>query len=65
KTPKPIVAKLNAEITRILNTQQMRDRIAQQGGESLAGSGDELGRLMREDLKKWSAVARQAGIKPE
>ena len=65
KTPRPVLAKLNGEITRILNTQQMRDRIAQQGGEALGGSGDALGKLMREDLKKWNAVAKQAGIKPE
>jgi tripartite-type tricarboxylate transporter receptor subunit TctC len=65
KTPKPIVAKLNSEITRILKTPQMRDRIAQQGGEAIAGSPDELGKLMRDDLKKWAAVAKQAGIKPE
>ncbi len=65
KTPKPIVAKLNSEITRILKTPQMRDRIAQQGGEAIAGSPEELGKLMRDDLKKWAAVAKQAGIKPE
>ncbi|MGZ5091749.1 MAG: tripartite tricarboxylate transporter substrate binding protein [Burkholderiales bacterium] len=65
KTPKPIIARLNGEITRILNTPQMRDRIAQQGGEAIAGSSDALGKLMRDDQKKWDAVAKQAGIKPE
>jgi tripartite-type tricarboxylate transporter receptor subunit TctC len=65
KTPKPVIAKLNGEITRILNTEKMRDRIAQQGGEALAGSPEELGKLMRDDLKKWNAVAKQAAIKPE
>ncbi|MGZ5260950.1 MAG: tripartite tricarboxylate transporter substrate-binding protein, partial [Burkholderiales bacterium] len=65
KTPKPIIAKLHGEITRILNTPQMRDRIAQQGGEAIAGSSDALGKLMRDDQKKWDAVAKQAGIKPE
>lgn len=65
KTPKVVVSRLNAEMTRILETKAMRDRIAQQGGEALAGSGEDLGKLMREDLQKWNAVARQAGIKPE
>ena len=36
-----------------------------ESGEVLGGSGEELGKLMREDLKKWNAVATQAGIKPE
>jgi tripartite-type tricarboxylate transporter receptor subunit TctC len=65
KTPKPVVDKLNGEITRILSTKEMRDRIAVQGGEAIAGTGDQLGKLMRDDLKKWAAVAKQAGIKPE
>lgn len=65
KTPKSVVAKLNGEITRILNTEKMRDRITQQGGNPLTGGPDELGKLMRDDLKKWNTVAKQAGIKPE
>ena len=65
KTPKPVVAKLNGEITRILATPAMRDRIVQQGGEVLTGGPEQLGKLMREDMKKWNAVAKQAGIKPE
>jgi tripartite-type tricarboxylate transporter receptor subunit TctC len=65
KTPKPVVAKLNGEITRILNTPAMRDRIVQQGGEVLTGGPEALGKLMREDMKKWNAVAKQAGVKPE
>jgi tripartite-type tricarboxylate transporter receptor subunit TctC len=65
KTPQPIVARLNSEITRILNTKEISARIAQQGGEALAGSAEDLGKLMREDYKKWAAVAKQAGVKPE
>jgi tripartite-type tricarboxylate transporter receptor subunit TctC len=65
KTPKPIIARLNGEITRILKTPEMRERIAQQGGETLAESPEQLARLMRDDLKKWAAVAKQAGIHPE
>ncbi len=65
KTPKLIVDKLNVEITRILNTREVRDRITQQGGEVIAGSVEQLGTLIRNDLKKWAAVAKQAGVKPE
>jgi tripartite-type tricarboxylate transporter receptor subunit TctC len=65
KTPKPVVAKLNGEITRILNAPAMRERIVQQGGEVLTGGPEEFGKLMREDLKKWNTVAKQAGVKPE
>lgn len=65
RTPKPVIAKLNTEITRILDAKEMRDRITQQGGETIAGSPAQLGKLMRDEQKKWAAVAKQAGIKPE
>ncbi|HWI12865.1 MAG TPA: tripartite tricarboxylate transporter substrate binding protein [Burkholderiales bacterium] len=65
KTPKPIVDKLNREIKRIIATPEMRDRVVQQGGETLSGSAEDLGKYMRDDLKKWAAAAKQAGIKPE
>jgi tripartite-type tricarboxylate transporter receptor subunit TctC len=65
KTPKPIVDRLNGEIKKIIAMPEMRDRIVQQGAETLSGSAEELGKYMRSDLKKWAAVANQAGIKPE
>lgn len=65
QTPKRIVGKLNSEITRILNTREVRERITQQGGEVIAGSAEQFGTLLRDDLKKWAAVAKQAGVKPE
>ena len=65
KTPRPIISKVHAEIARILALPEMRERISQLGVDVLNGSPEQLGRMMRDDLKKWSAVAKQAGIKPE
>lgn len=65
KTPRPLINKLHAEIARILTMPEVRERMAQLGVDALNGSPEQLGKMMRDDLKKWSAVARQAGIKPE
>ena len=42
-TPRDIVTRLNAEITRILNTQDMKDMLAKQGTEVRAGPPEALG----------------------
>jgi tripartite-type tricarboxylate transporter receptor subunit TctC len=65
KTPRPVINKLHGEIARELALPEMRERMAQLGVDVLNGSPEQFGKTMRDDLKKWSAVAKQAGIKPE
>jgi tripartite-type tricarboxylate transporter receptor subunit TctC len=65
KAPRPIINKLHAEIARELALPEMRERMAQLGVDVLNGNPELLGKMMRDDLQKWSAVAKQAGIKPE
>ena len=65
KTPRPIIDKLHAEIARMLALPETRERMAQLGVDVLNGSPEQLGKMMRDDLQKWSAVAKQAGIEPE
>jgi tripartite-type tricarboxylate transporter receptor subunit TctC len=64
-TPKPIVDRLNAEITRILNTVQMKDSLAVEGAVPLPGSPGQLGALIRDEIAKWADVVRRARIEVE
>jgi tripartite-type tricarboxylate transporter receptor subunit TctC len=64
-TPKPIVEKLNAEITAVLKSPAMAERLAGLGVEVTPGGPEELGRLTRDDFIKWAPVVTKAGIKPE
>jgi tripartite-type tricarboxylate transporter receptor subunit TctC len=43
----------------------MKARFAAIGGEPLAGSPAEFGKLIGEETEKWAKVVRAAGIKPE
>ena len=65
KTPRPVVNRLNAEIGRMVGTAEMRERMATLGIDPLSNTPEQLGETMRNDLKKWAEVAKQAGIKPE
>jgi tripartite-type tricarboxylate transporter receptor subunit TctC len=64
-TPADIVGKLNKEINAAIADPGMKARFAAIGGEPLAGSPAEFGKLISEETEKWGKVVRTAGIKPE
>jgi len=64
-TPKAIVAKLNGEMNALLHARDMAETLARQGLQPTGGTPDELARLTRADLARWSAVVREAKIQPD
>ena len=64
-TPKPIVDKLNAEMVRAMNTQELRDRFAAVGTETIANSPAQFGAFINAELKKWGKVISAASVKAD
>ena len=64
-TPKPIVEKLNAEITRIVNTPEMKAAWEKQGAVPMSMSTSEFDKYLREDIEKWARVVRISGARPD
>jgi tripartite-type tricarboxylate transporter receptor subunit TctC len=64
-TPKPIVDKLNAEITRIVNSPEVKDAWARQGAVSMSMSTEEFARYMRDDIDKWARIVKISGARPD
>lgn len=63
-TPHEIIARLNAEAAKALNTNEVRDRLAPQGSaELVGGSPDVLRDLVRSEIVKWSKVVRESGAR--
>jgi tripartite-type tricarboxylate transporter receptor subunit TctC len=62
-TPNQVVDRLNREINAILADPRMKARIAEVGGEALAGSPTEFAKLFEADAEKWVRVIRTANIK--
>jgi tripartite-type tricarboxylate transporter receptor subunit TctC len=58
-----ILEKLNHEINEILKEPAMRDRLAQEGIEAVGGTPDAFAAHLHEELDKWGAIAKEAGIK--
>ena len=64
-TPRAIVDQLNAELNRMLNAADMRERLQANGLIPVGGTPAELNAYLRSEIARWSKVARDAGVKPE
>jgi tripartite-type tricarboxylate transporter receptor subunit TctC len=61
----PIVSRLNAEVNRVLRTDDIRKRFALEGAEPVGGSPNDLAAYIKNDFEKWGAVIRSVGIQGE
>jgi len=64
-TSREIVAKLNTELVRILNTSEMKEFLAKQGTEVRAGSPETLGQFIASEKARWAKVVKENGIKAD
>jgi len=60
-TPKPIVARLNAEVIKILAESDVRQQLLNQGFEVLGGTPEQFGVFIKSEIVKWTRVIRDAG----
>ena len=63
KTPAAIVARLQREVARVVQTAEVRERFAGMGLDPVGGSSEDLGRRVASDIEKWTAVAKAANLK--
>jgi tripartite-type tricarboxylate transporter receptor subunit TctC len=64
-TPKPIVDRLNAEITRIFTLPEVQERIGKLGIEFIGSTPAGLGEFIQSESVRWGKVLQTSGIKPE
>jgi tripartite-type tricarboxylate transporter receptor subunit TctC len=63
--PAPIVTRLNTEISAILREPEMAKRLSAEAAEPTLGTPEAFGKLIVNDLAKWSRIAKQTGIRAE
>lgn len=64
-TPHEIAKKWHAEIAAVLNTPEIRQRLASSGMEIGASGPDEFADMIRSEYDKWGQVIRKFGIKAD
>jgi len=64
-TPRPVINKINAEINRILQQPDVRERLLTLGVVPLSGTPEALGDYLQFEITRWAKLIREAGIKAE
>lgn len=62
KTPRPIVAKLNREIVRVLEHKENQELLLKQGAEAAPTSPEAFGAYVKSEIEKWTRVIRESGL---
>ena len=64
-TPKPVVDRLQTEISKVLKLPDVRDRLLRDGIEPVGNTPEEFAAFTRRERDKWCKVIRDAGVKVE
>ena len=65
RTPRDVVAKLNEAVVKALRSPDVRERMNQIGFDVVAGTPEEFGKFMQDEVARWTQVVTRGGIKPE
>ena len=59
---KNVVTRWNEEVTRVLQTKEMKERMAGEGLDPVGGTPDHFLNVIRRDVEKWRKVVRDAKV---
>jgi tripartite-type tricarboxylate transporter receptor subunit TctC len=60
-TPKEIIVKLNREIVKTMQSQEMKEKLLAVGAEAISSTPEELSVIMKADLVKWAKIVKESG----
>ncbi len=63
--PKPIIARLNGEVVKVMSNPEVKTFTQGQGAEAATGTPEQLAALHKREFDKWGGVVKAAGVKPE
>jgi tripartite-type tricarboxylate transporter receptor subunit TctC len=63
KMPESVIAKLHAELVKILNSPDVRERIVLDGSEPVGNSPEAFRQFMLADAAKWAKLVKESGAK--
>ena len=62
-TPKEVIAKWNAEVTKVLNSAEMRERLVAQGAEPAPTTPAEFAAFIDKEIPKYARIVKASGAK--
>jgi tripartite-type tricarboxylate transporter receptor subunit TctC len=64
-TPKPVIAKLNAEANRALKSAEVIEQFRIQGYEPIGDTPEEMSIRIKDDTARWTRIIRDAGVEAQ
>ncbi len=64
-TPKPVIQRLHAEMTRAINAPEFRERLSQSALEPAPNTPEEFRKMVENEIQRWTRVIKDAGIRQE
>lgn len=64
-TPRDVIAKLNAEVQKVLTSADIKEKLLAQGGLVQGGTPEQMADQIKSDVAKWGKVVRTANVKIE
>jgi tripartite-type tricarboxylate transporter receptor subunit TctC len=64
-TPRPVVARLNGELVKILYSPDMKDKLNAMGTDPVTSTPEEFAAYLRQETAKWANVVLEAGLKAD
>jgi len=61
--PKPIVARLNAELNKVVASRSFKEKVTAIGSEPAGGTPEQFADFIRKEHAKWAEVVRRSGAK--
>ena len=65
ETPKEILAKVNADVIRVLKDEEIRRKISDMGADVVGNRPEEFGAAMRAESAQWADIIKSANIRAE
>jgi tripartite-type tricarboxylate transporter receptor subunit TctC len=63
RTPRGIVNRLNAEVNRMLQQADVRERLRSLGVTPLSGTPEDLGNYLKFEVERWGKLIKETGIR--
>jgi tripartite-type tricarboxylate transporter receptor subunit TctC len=61
--PVSVVRKLNADLVSAVRNDDMKQRLVSQGAEAIGSSPDEFAAVIKQELKQWTRITEQIGLR--
>jgi tripartite-type tricarboxylate transporter receptor subunit TctC len=64
-TPPEIVARLHAELAKLLRAPEVKEQFAALGAEPIGDTPDQFAAFLKADMARWRKIIKEKGIRPE